>query len=105
MQGPDTWNYVFLTNACRIQGLGMPKARLVTTSEPLRTELLSTGSYITILATSWVHLNAHRYALKALPVDLPCGLWRAPGKGGAFQWVQDPPGNRSSRKQPEQSWR
>jgi hypothetical protein len=26
-------------------------------------------------------------------------------KGGAFQWVQGPPGNRSSRKQPEQSWR
>ena len=30
---------------------------------------------------------------------------RAPWKGGAFQWVQIPPGNRSSRKQPEQSWR
>jgi hypothetical protein len=26
-------------------------------------------------------------------------------KGGAFQWVQAPPGNRSSRKQSEQSWR
>ena len=26
-------------------------------------------------------------------------------KGGAFQWVQVPPGKRSSRKQPEQSWR
>jgi|SRR6266404_3204177 len=33
------------------------------------------------------------------------GLWRAPWKGGAFQWVQVPPGKRSSRKQPEQSWR
>ena len=35
--------------------------------------------------------------------------WSANGvrreKGGAFQWVQAPPGNRSSRKQPEQSWR
>jgi hypothetical protein len=31
--------------------------------------------------------------------------WRAPWKGGAFQWVQTPPGNRSSRKQSEQSWR
>ena len=31
--------------------------------------------------------------------------WRAPCKGGAFQWVQAPPGNRSSRKQSEQSWR
>src|ERR1700688_431356 len=29
----------------------------------------------------------------------------APCKGGAFQWVQIPPGNRSSRKQSEQSWR
>src|ERR1700722_20796410 len=30
---------------------------------------------------------------------------RAPCQGGAFQWVQAPPGKRSSRKQPEQSWR
>jgi hypothetical protein len=29
----------------------------------------------------------------------------APCKGGAFQWVQVPPGNSSSRKQSEQSWR
>jgi len=32
-------------------------------------------------------------------------LWRAPWKGGAFQWVQIPPGKRSSRKQPGQLWR
>ena len=32
-------------------------------------------------------------------------IWRAPCKGGAFQWVKIPPGNRSSRKQSEQSWR
>jgi hypothetical protein len=31
------------------------------------------------------------------------GVRRA--KGGAFQWVQAPPGIRSSRKQSEQSWR
>ena len=30
---------------------------------------------------------------------------RAPWKGGAFQWVRVPPGERSSRKQPEQLWR
>ncbi|PYI58313.1 MAG: hypothetical protein DMC60_13250 [Verrucomicrobia bacterium] len=29
----------------------------------------------------------------------------APCKGGAFQWVQIPSGNRSNRKQSEQSWR
>jgi putative ABC transport system substrate-binding protein len=33
------------------------------------------------------------------------GTGRAPCKGGAFQWVQVPPGERSSRKQPEQLWR
>ncbi len=27
------------------------------------------------------------------------------GKAALFQWVQIPPGDRSSRKQPEQSWR
>ena len=33
------------------------------------------------------------------------GFGCAPWKGGAFQWVKVPPGNRSSRKQPEQLWR
>jgi hypothetical protein len=31
---------------------------------------------------------------------VPCAV-----QGGAFQWVQVPPGIRSSRKQPEQAWR
>jgi hypothetical protein len=26
-------------------------------------------------------------------------------KAALFQWVQGPPGDRSSRKQPEQAWR
>ena len=42
--------------------------------------------------------------LRAIPVQR-LHYWRAPCKGGAFQWVQAPPGNRSSRKQSEQSWR
>jgi hypothetical protein len=37
------------------------------------------------------------------PANVSCGC--APWQGGAFQWVQVPPGNRSSRKQPEQLWR
>jgi len=33
----------------------------------------------------------------------PAGVRRE--KAALFQWVQTPPGNRSSRKQPEQLWR
>jgi hypothetical protein len=32
------------------------------------------------------------------------GIGCAPCQGGALQWVQLPPGNRSSPKQPEQLW-
>jgi hypothetical protein len=45
-----------------------------------------------------------------LSLSMNCNLFsrvqetRAPWKGGAFQWVQAPSGNRSSRKQPEQSF-
>jgi hypothetical protein len=42
-----------------------------------------------------------RTSIASADVRLGCAPW----KGGAFQWVQGPPGNRSSRKQPEQSWR
>ena len=37
------------------------------------------------------------------PNDVRFGC--APWKGGVFQWVQAPLGDRSSRKQSEQSWR
>ena len=42
---------------------------------------------------------------KEIEQDRNVCFWRTPRKGGAFQWPQAPPGNRSSRKQPEQSWR
>jgi hypothetical protein len=52
-------------------------------------------------------------ATSARPRLLLCGRDQAPRaasgvrreKAALFQWVQIPPGNRSSRKQPEQSWR
>src|SRR5258708_35548736 len=57
---------------------------------------------------SWFrrHLSGNATALRLRPKGTRgvC-IWRAPWKGGAFQWVQVPPGKRSSRKQPEQLWR
>jgi hypothetical protein len=40
------------------------------------------------------------FAMSAKSPVYPCAV-----KGGALQWVQAPPGKRSSRKQPEQLWR
>ena len=42
-----------------------------------------------------------QHDLKGLDVRFGCAPW----KGGVFQWVQAPLGDRSSRKQSEQSWR
>jgi hypothetical protein len=46
------------------------------------------------------HWN-NRLDPKSIHVRFGCAPWQ----GGAFQWVQAPPGKRSSRKQPEQLWR
>jgi hypothetical protein len=58
-------------------------------------------------------LHAWRRAERGEPVNqrvLAFESWEGLARvcavqGGAFQWVRGPPGNRSSRKQPEQSWR
>jgi hypothetical protein len=47
------------------------------------------GNEVTILTQSWMLFLGSIFNV--------C-LWRVPCKGGALQWVQTPPGNRSSRK-------
>ena len=73
-----------------------------------RTALKIAGKAVRV---DWWRLKFHRAAqcerqlygeqFSAANVGRGC----APCKGGAFQRVQAPPGNRSSRKQPEQTWR
>jgi hypothetical protein len=41
---------------------------------------------------------------KRQQIELPLGVCAVRGRR-FFQWVQAPPGDRSSRKQPEQAWR
>jgi hypothetical protein len=48
-------------------------------------------------------LNDSFEALKSHRRKTALGVRR--DKAALFQWVQAPPGNRSSRKQPEQLWR
>jgi DNA-binding transcriptional LysR family regulator len=72
---PDTWNTNELFNAFRAIGLDMPRATLITMSEPLRTLILKGGDYVSAFASSTLRANAERFGLKVLPVALPAHPW------------------------------
>jgi DNA-binding transcriptional LysR family regulator len=65
-----TWYHAFVSKLFKARGLEVPKASLVTHSLALRTQVLSEGPYITTFARSIMRLNAARYALTTLPVQL-----------------------------------
>jgi DNA-binding transcriptional LysR family regulator len=52
------------------QGLEVPREKVSTVSVHVRTHLVATGRYLTILPGSALRFNAKRWSLKALPVDL-----------------------------------
>jgi DNA-binding transcriptional LysR family regulator len=72
LSAPDTWNYARLTEAFAARGLPMPKASVVTLSTQLKARLLANGPYIVPFQNSSLQLlDADRYAIRVLPVDLP----------------------------------
>jgi len=71
----NSWGDRLITDAFRARGLVAPKASLMTFSVHLRTNLLTTGPFITALPSSVVRLHADRFGLKVLPVDLPIRPW------------------------------
>src|SRR5262249_41645070 len=71
MQGPQTWNYRTLGEACRARGLAMPKASVVTLSISVITHFLADGRFITAMPRSVAYFKS----LKVLPVDLPARPW------------------------------
>jgi DNA-binding transcriptional LysR family regulator len=74
---PDGWVYSRLEEAFAARGLDMPKASVLTVSVPLRNHLLADSHHLSAFANSVLRLNAERYGLKALPVDLPQRPWPA----------------------------
>jgi DNA-binding transcriptional LysR family regulator len=68
---PGSWNHSGTAEAFRAKGLDLPKVMLTTYSVPLRANALANGSYVATFPESVVRLNARRYALKVLPIDLP----------------------------------
>jgi DNA-binding transcriptional LysR family regulator len=73
----DSWVYSHIAEAFEERGLKMPKPTLLTLSVPLRCNLLADSNHITAFAKSVTRLQAPRYGLKALPVDLPHRPWPA----------------------------
>src|SRR5262249_27367044 len=71
MQGPQTWNYRPLAEACHARGVAMPRASLVTLSVSVITHFLADGRFITAMPRSVAHFKS----LKVLPVDLPARPW------------------------------
>lgn len=56
--------------AFRAQGVAAPSERVTASSMLLRSRLLATGRYLTVLPDSVLRYNAKQWSLKALPIDL-----------------------------------
>jgi DNA-binding transcriptional LysR family regulator len=72
---PGIWNHLVVAEAFRARGLDAPNISMRTLSVHMRTNLLANGDFITTLPRSVLRLYAERFALKALPVDLPARPW------------------------------
>jgi DNA-binding transcriptional LysR family regulator len=59
-----------MTDAFRRQGLDVPRESVASFSMHLRTHLLASGNFLTIMPNSMLRFNAERWGLKALPIDL-----------------------------------
>lgn len=73
----DTLSYLRVKEAFAARGLGVPKRILQTLSSHIRVNLAASGSHITTVANSTLRVYGERFALKALPVDIPVWPWPA----------------------------
>jgi DNA-binding transcriptional LysR family regulator len=72
---PGTVGHAVLSELFRTRHLAMPKTTLITYSVQLRTHLVATGEFITVVPRSVLRLNAERFSLKVLPIKLPVRPW------------------------------
>jgi DNA-binding transcriptional LysR family regulator len=71
----DTTNSIVVMEAFRARGLRPPTVSFVTYSVTLRTSLLATGRYLSVLPRSMMSLYGRRMALKGLPIKLAERKW------------------------------
>lgn len=71
MTAPETPMAMCVHAAFQAIGLEMPKIYLEAGSIHLRNQLLSTGRFVSAMATSVLRSNASQFGLKMLPIELP----------------------------------
>ncbi|MFZ3350468.1 MAG: LysR family transcriptional regulator [Xanthobacteraceae bacterium] len=75
LTAPGTWNHDVVAAIFRSHGLTMPRVIVNTLSVYLRTNLLSTGGFVTAFPRSVLQLHAERFKLKELRLGLPARPW------------------------------
>jgi DNA-binding transcriptional LysR family regulator len=68
-------NHTTVAEAFRARGLEMPKVSLVTYSVQVRYDLLASGRYVTVFASSNLRLGRDSHLLRPLPLELPARPW------------------------------
>jgi DNA-binding transcriptional LysR family regulator len=71
----DTWHHARIAEAFQARGLGMPNASFNSLSMTLRMQLMAAAPFISVFAKSVMQLNAHRYGIAMLPIDLSVQPW------------------------------
>jgi DNA-binding transcriptional LysR family regulator len=59
-----------MKEAFEVQGLRVPKGKIISSFVLMRNHLLATGRFITVLPASALQYNAKQWALRALPIEL-----------------------------------
>lgn len=72
---PGGTNSKTVAEAFRVCGLDTPKIGLKTLSVLLRTNLLTTGEFVTVFPKSVLRIYGDRLGLKILPIDMPKQPW------------------------------
>ena len=68
---PDTLSGSVIAEAFRENGLDLPPSTIITATVPVRSALLATGRFLTIIPSSVLKFSVNNPVLKRLPVELP----------------------------------
>jgi DNA-binding transcriptional LysR family regulator len=71
VQPPDSFFGALVAEAFRLAGLAPPRLTIATTSHNLRSELLATGRFLTVVPGFSVRLPRPHPSLRVLPVEFP----------------------------------